>query len=310
MSKYSDFWFDNRRTTLIDDLLSDIDDKPVKKGKDHIALAGHKRAIGNFVRIVSGQNIPVKFPSRGDSFTDGKSVTIGANINEKNFDYVVGLALHEGSHIAYSDFNAFADARNLYKIREFELNHEKMEFFRGMINYIEDRRVDNIVFRNSPGYKGYYHSLYNKYFNGKKVAKGLNSNMYRELDLDSYMFRIVNFTNEATDFGSLPRLADIYRLINMKNISRLKSTDDVIQLAKSVCEIVFKIVDSVVQPEDGNGEGNNENTENGENKDSDGNAGGNDSSDGTEVDTGDAQMTPDDGNPTESNGEELSPQQQ
>ena len=40
VSKYSDFWFDNRRTSLVDDLLSD-DDKPVKKGKDHIALAGH-----------------------------------------------------------------------------------------------------------------------------------------------------------------------------------------------------------------------------------------------------------------------------
>ena len=65
MSKYSDFWFDNRRTSLVHDLLSDANDfKPVKRGKDHIALAGHKRAIGNFVRIVSGQNIPVKFPAR------------------------------------------------------------------------------------------------------------------------------------------------------------------------------------------------------------------------------------------------------
>ena len=311
MSKYSDFWFDNRRTSLVDDLLSDVD-KPVKKGKDHIALAGHKRAIGNFVRIVSGQNVPVKFPSRGDSYTDGKSVTIGANINEKNFDYVVGLALHEGSHIAYSDFNAFGEVRRMSKIREFELTHEKMEFFRGIINYIEDRRVDSIVFRGSPGYKGYYHSLYNKYFNGKKVAKGLNSKMYRELDLDSYMFRIVNFTNEATDFGSLPRLIDIYKLINMKNISRLKSTDDAIQLAKSVCEIVFKIVDSVKQPEEGNSDGNNENTENGENKESEGSSdgGGSSDGDGTEVDTGDAQMTPEDGEPTESNGQELSPQQQ
>ncbi len=306
MSKYSDFWFDNRRTSLIDDLLSDIDDKPVKKGKDHIALAGHKRAIGNFVRIVSGQNIPVKFPSRGDSFTDGKSVTIGANINEKNFDYVVGLALHEGSHIAYSDFNAFGEVRHMTHIREFELTYHKMEFFRGIINYIEDRRVDSIVFRGSPGYKGYYHSLYNKYFNGKKVAKGLNSQMYRELDLDSYMFRIVNFTNEATDFGSLPRLLDIYKLINMKNISRLKSTDDAIQLAKSVCEIVFKIVDSVQQPEDGSSQGQDDN----DSSESDENNKSNGSSDGTEIDTGDAQMSPDGGEPTESNGEELSPQQQ
>ena len=312
MSKYSDFWFDNRRTSLVDDLLSLDDDKPVKKGKDHIALAGHKRAIANFVRIVSGESIPVKFPSRGDSYTDGKSVTIGANINEKNFDYVVGLALHEGSHIAYSDFNAFGEVRRMSKIREFELTYEKMEFFRGIINYIEDRRVDSIVFRGSPGYKGYYHSLYNKYFNGKKVAKGLNSQMYRELDLDSYMFRIVNFTNEATDFGSLPRLIDIYKLINMKNISRLKSTDDAIQLAKSVCEIVFKIVDSVKQPEEGNSQGNNENTESGENKESEGSSdgGGSSDGDGTEVDTGDAQMTPEGGEPTESNGQELSPQQQ
>jgi len=309
MSKYSDFWFDNRRTSLVDDLLSDIDEKPVKKGKDHIALAGHKRAIGNFVRIVSGQNIPVKFPTRGDSFTDGKSVTIGANINEKNFDYVVGLALHEGSHIAYSDFNAFADVRHLQKVREFDLDHEKMEFLRGMVNYIEDRRVDNIVFRNSPGYKGYYHELYNKYFNGKKVAKGLGSDMYRDLDLDSYMFRIVNFTNEGTDFTALPRLADIYRLIDMGNISRLKSTDDAIELAKSVSEIVWGVVDNA--PSKGNGEGNNEESEDGENKESEGNPSGNESSDGTEVDTGDAEMTPTDGGePTESNGEELSDRQQ
>ena len=307
MSKYSDFWFDNRKTSILDDFLaSDVDDdKPVKKGKDHIALAGHKRAIGNFVRIVSGQNIPVKFPSRGDSYTDGKNVTIGANINEKNFDYVVGLALHEGSHIAYSDFNAFADVRQMDKIRGFDLDNEKMNFFRGMINYIEDRRVDTIVFKGSPGYKGYYHSLYNKYFNSKKVAKGLGSKMYREIDFESYMFRIINFTNEGTDFGALPRLADIYRLINMSNISRLKSTDDSIGLAKSVCEIVFGLVDKVK----GNGEGNEENSENGENKDSEGRSDGGGSSDGTEIDTGDAEMNPNGGESGESDGEELTPQQ-
>ena len=294
MSKYSDFWFDNRRTSLVDDLLSDVDDKPVKKGKDHIALAGHKRAIGNFVRIVSGQNIPVKFPSRGDSYTDGKSVTIGANINEKNFDYVVGLALHEGSHIAYSDFNAFAEVRNLSKVRNFVLDHAKMEFFRGIINYIEDRRIDSIVFRSSPGYKGYYHSLYNKYFNSKKVANGLSSEMYREIDLESYMFRIINFTNEATDFKALPRLLDIYKLINMKNIKRLKSTDDAIELSKSVCEIVWSMVDSVK----GNGEGDNENSEEGENKDSEGSSDG--GGNGTEVDSGEGQMSPDGGQPDDS----------
>ena len=316
MSKYSDFWFDNRKTTLVDDILSTDDDKPVKKGKDLIGLAGHKRAISNFVRIVSGQNIPVKFMTRGDSYTDGKSVTIGSNINEKNFDHVVGLALHEGSHIAYSDFNAFRDARQLTKVRNFDMTSERSEFFRGMINYIEDRRVDSLVFKSSPGYKGYYHSLYEKYFNGKKVAKGLGSTMYRELDFESYMFRIINFTNGGTELNALPRLADIYRLIDMKNILRLKSTDDAIELAKSVSEIIFGLVDE----SEGKGEGQNQN-QNGqdeENTDSEGSPSedNNDSSSDGEESSDDGSQTSDsapsnsDEESEESEGEELSERQQ
>ena len=193
---YSSFWFD--RKTSVDDILGyDLDtgiilDEKPKPKKDHVALAGHKRAIGNFVRIVSGENIPVRFMSRGDSYTDGKTVTISSNINERNFDHVVGLALHEGSHIAYSDFEVFKDVRNSTHIRSWDVTPERMEFYRGMINYIEDRRVDSLVFKSSPGYKGYYHSLYSKYFNHRNITKGLESTMYRDVDFESYMFRIIN----------------------------------------------------------------------------------------------------------------------
>ena len=291
MSKnYSSFWFDDRKTE-IDSILANLDGdaevtKP-KPQKDHVTLASHKRAIGNFVRIVSGQNVPVKFMSRGDSFTDGKSVTISGTINEKNFDHVVGLALHEGSHIVYSDFDVFADVRNIPQLRNWDLTSDRMEFFRNMINYIEDRRIDNIVFKSSPGYKGYYHTLYSKFFNHKTIGKGLRSKEYRGADFESYLFRIINFTNPDTVLDALPRLRDIYRVIDMKNISRLKSTEDSINVAKSVCEIVFKVVDENQsqgsQPDGGSEE--QENQEGGS-PNGDGN--------GTEVDTGDAQMTPDD----------------
>jgi|TARA_R110001592_G_scaffold83874_1_gene248399 uncharacterized protein with von Willebrand factor type A (vWA) domain len=309
MSKYSDFWFD--RQTEVNDFLATIgrdedDHEKPKPKKDHMGLAGHKRAIGNFVRIVSGENIPVKFMTRGDSYTDGKSVTIGANINERNFDHVVGLALHEGSHIAYSDFEVFKDVRHWTKIRDWDLTPERMEFLRGMINYIEDRRIDSIVFKSSPGYKGYYHTLYSKYFNSKKMGKGLQSTMYRELDFESYMFRIVNFTNPDTDLNALPRLLDIYRLIDMKNISRLKSTDDAIEVAKSVCDVVFKLVEenqgAGQQKQNGEGE---EDSEGEEENGSSPNSGG----DGTEVDSGDKEMTPEDSQPTDgeaTEGEEIS----
>jgi len=304
---YSSFWFD--RKTSVDDILAkygnddDVIEKPKPK-KDHVGLAGHKRAIGNFVRIVSGENIPVKFMSRGDSFTDGKSVTISSNINERNFDHVVGLALHEGSHIAYSDFEVFKDVRNSTHIRSWDVTPERMEFYRGMINYIEDRRVDTLVFKSSPGYKGYYHTLYSKYFNHKKIGKGLKSTMYREVDFESYMFRIVNFTNPDTDLNALPRLRDIYRLIDMKNILRLKSTDDVIDVAKSVCDIVFKLVGE--NPGAGKQNGKGKEDSDGEEENGSSPSGG---GDGTEIDTGDKEMTPMDGEPTDGEpnvGEEIS----
>ena len=250
-TNYSNFWFD-RQTSLIDDLLADdTDDVKVKPQKDFIQLAANQRAIGNFVRIVSGKNIPVKYVTRGDSYTDGKSVTIAANIKPETFDQTVGLALHEGSHIAYTDFEASYDAFDtMYR----DDSYAHRDFFKNMVNYVEDRRIDNIVFKSSPGYKGYYHTLYKKYFNHKTISKGLASNMYREIDFDSYLFRIINFTNSATDLTSLPKLEEIYNLIDIKNISRLQGTSGAIEVAHQVCEIVFTMIDSVKNQEQGNGE--------------------------------------------------------
>ena len=168
-TNYSNFWFD-RQTSLVDDFLADDDavEVKVKPQKDHIQLAANQRAVGNFVRIVSGQNIPVRYMTRGDSYTDGKSVTIAGNIKPETFDFTVGLALHEGSHIAYTDFQASYEAFDtIYSSESFE----RRDFFKNMVNYVEDRRIDNIVFKSSPGYKGYYHNLYSKYFNHKTISK-------------------------------------------------------------------------------------------------------------------------------------------
>ena len=71
---------------------------------DYTKLAAAQRAIGNFVNIVTGQQIPVVFQSREESYTDGKRVVIGTKLEDKNFDPAVGLALHEGSHIAFTNF--------------------------------------------------------------------------------------------------------------------------------------------------------------------------------------------------------------
>ena len=285
-TNYSNFWFD-RQTSIVDDLLADdTDDVKVKPKKDHIQLAANQRAIGNFVRIVSGQNIPVKYMTRGDSYTDGKSVTIGANIKPETFDYTVGLALHEGSHIAYTDFEASYDAFDtMYR----DDSYEHRDFFKNMVNYVEDRRIDNIVFKSSPGYKGYYHNLYKRYFNHKTISKGLKSSEYREVDFDSYLFRIINFTNSVTDLTALPKLEEVYNLIDIKNISRLKSTGGAIEVAHQVCEILFPMIDKVAaeQQEQEQGDGEESEDQDGEGQDTQSQAGA--GGDEQDTDAGDTQ---------------------
>ena len=283
-TNYSNFWFD-RQTSIVDDLLADdTDDVKVKPQKDHIQMAANQRAIGNFVRIVSGKNIPVKYMTRGDSYTDGKSVTIGANIKPETFDYTVGLALHEGSHIAYTDFEASYDAFDtMYR----DDSYAHRDFFKNMVNYVEDRRIDNIVFKSSPGYKGYYHNLYKKYFNHKTISKGLKSSEYREVDFDSYLFRIINFTNSATDLTALPKLEEVYNLIDIKNISRLKSTGGAIEVAHQVCEIIFPMIDKAIAEQQEQGDGEKSEDQDGEGQDTQSQAGA--GGDEQDTDAGDTQ---------------------
>ena len=101
-NNYSSFWLDNDW----DNNSSIFDDEPVKKGVDLVALASYRRAISNFVSIVTGESdIKVTFNTAGDSYTDGKKVTISSKLDDKLFDSTVGLALHEGSHIKLSDFD-------------------------------------------------------------------------------------------------------------------------------------------------------------------------------------------------------------
>ena len=272
-TNYSNFWFD-RQTSLVDDFLAEDTDTEVKvkPQKDYIQLAANQRAIGNFVRIVSGKNIPVKYMTRGDSYTDGKSVTIAGNIKPETFDQTVGLALHEGSHIAYTDFQASYDAFDtMYQDRSFE----HRDFFKNMVNYVEDRRIDNLVFKSSPGYKGYYHTLYKKFFNHKTISKGLKSAMYREMDFDSYLFRIINFTNSETDLTALPKLEEIFNLIDLKNISRLKGTAGAIEVAHSICEIIFPMIDTVQAQQQANGSnGSDDESENGDEENTETQGGG------------------------------------
>ena len=176
---------------------------------------------------------------------------IGSKIDEKNFDPVVGLALHEGSHIKLSDFEFLRNLETAIT-EEIYLDAEKLGFTRydvmghvkNLLNYVEDRRIDWYVFTSSPGYKGYYNSMYDKYFHSKVIDKGILSNEYTDLDWDSYIFRIINLTNKNRRLDVLPGLDKIYKTIFAGGkVKTLTSTEDAFNVALEVYGI---ILDNVV----------------------------------------------------------------
>jgi len=319
-TKYSSYW-------LRDGLFDDDDtilDKVESKHSNLMALAAYKKAIGNFVNIVTNDNIPVTFDVRGEnSYTDGKEVTISAKMDDKDFDSTVGLALHEGSHIKLTDFNTLQKIRNNdiglsieyyqqladkhYGGDIYQAQHWVQSLVKDLLNVIEDRRIDNYIYTTSPGYKGYYHAMYDKYFNAKIIDKGLKSSEYRTEDWESYMFRIINITNENRDFDALAQLRGVWNLMDLRNINRLTSTQMCLDLAVDIFRLIEDSLPPSEQPEQGDGNGDGESDENQQEAGEGAGGGGNNSetngTDNTEGPENDGQSKQDSNGTDDSDGD-------
>ena len=273
-NSFSSFWLD--QSSRFDVLTGEA----LVVGKDYHKIASTLRSISNFVNIVTGQNVPVEYNSKDQSYTDGKKVVISSNIKDNQYDATVGLALHEGSHIKLTDFSLLPmllnggsgliparliqtviekynlvsseDGYGMTDVRKAE--HHINSRLKDLLNIVEDRRIDNFIYRTAPGYRGYYQAMYDKYFNSSNIDKGLNSGSKRELDWDSYMFRICNITNHNRDLNALPGLQKIWNILDLKNIGRLINTTDALNLAIEI----YKIVESnLPAPSEGNGDSEN-----------------------------------------------------
>ena len=260
-NNYSSFWmnddWDSRKTSIFDN----EDEVDVKPKTDLVALAGYRRAISNFVTIVTGESdIKVKFNNNDESYTDGKTVVIGSKLDDKLFDPSVGLALHEGSHIKLSDFNFLRNLENSVPTQYFEHGEKKgyskfqvLGHIKNLLNYVEDRRIDNYVFTTSPGYKGYYHSMYEKYFYAKIVDKALTSTEYTEENMESYMFRIINLTNKNTNLDALNGLRQIWKDLDIKNIGVIGNTELAFNVALVIYDTILNNLKDGITETDENG---------------------------------------------------------
>ena len=225
MNKGSAYWLNETRNT--------------DENFNLIELANTQRAITNFVKIQTGKEIPVEFiaNNEGDSMTDGKKIAISSLINTHNLDSVIGTALHEAAHCKHTDF--FVLKRIANRLLETNLMGGR-RWIEMLLNFVEDRRIDNLVYHNAPGYQDYYRAMYDRYFYSTIVDRGLKGKEYREENWDSYAFRIINLFNKNTNLKALACLEEVHNIIDLKTIGRLTSTKHSLDVAIEVYEVLNK----------------------------------------------------------------------
>jgi len=221
-------------------------------------LAAVRRAVGNFVRILTNDDeIVVVFNDGSDSYTDGKYVVISAESDPKKFDLLVGTSLHEGAHCVFSQ--ELLDMLTSGQFGDMVINRfgqEHRESVHNIVNCLEDRRIDSEVYRRAPGYRPYYQSMYDHLWNAKEIAKAIiRTEKLRVPTVHSYMFRIINITNPAIKYMMdkyLPEFRKIYDTFGLNNILRFSNPDGTVkaeELVECAMDIYQIILDNKVDEE-------------------------------------------------------------
>lgn len=273
--QHSDFW--------AGDILKDIFRGRKSNSKDLDLdtvqqLNRVRESIANFITILTGKNIRVIFKNNEEGMsylaTTEKSsyIVISSDVSDGNFDSTVGLACHEATHVVRSDMKMFAtqlvdlpkfqsDAFRKLVVGSKMLNklqtdnpNETVEYLIGVLwtnfghkvlNWIEDRVIDNWQYKESPGYRGYYVALYDKYFYHEKDEEMLLSNFATDPSLQSYMYRFMTMMHPKANLNALEGLKDIHDLVDLPNIGRISSTKEAWNLSVEVMTIMLKHIEQV-----------------------------------------------------------------
>lgn len=225
---------------------------------DTIQLAQFQRAIANFVYILTQDpSIDVQYISpNADSCTNGKTVWIAPKLDEGKFDQTVGLALHEASHIQYTNFpvlnNWLIEHRILVsspasKWNQFPSMYMKLQ--KTVFNIVEDLYIDALTFKAAPGYRGYYQALYHEFYDGEFINKTFTDPNYRVMDFDSYIFHVCNIRNPKRDLSALPGLNDIWKMLDLQHILRLDTQSARTNLAEAITTRILNEIEFDAQQE-------------------------------------------------------------
>lgn len=241
---HSSFWLDD---DLYESVAVERRDPLAKHSPEYsMKLSSIRRGIANFVRIVTGRDIPVHFSSGEQSFAVGREkkefIVISATDDPAQFDVNVGTALHEAAHLILSKINTgvkesvplfefleqFKKHPDMFFVPAFVKDQERLNLtdeqatslVTDVLNVMEDRRIDKWMYQRAVGYRGYYDAMYRELWHSKEIDKLLANPLARRPLVKVYRMRVVNMTNQYASPDALPGLKAIYDLIDLDHIER------------------------------------------------------------------------------------------
>lgn len=153
--------------------------------------------------------------SSHDSYTDSKTIVVSTlplyeeECEEYNgYDVFVGIALHEGCHILYTDFT-----EHFEHIKSLDLPKGAQSLFATLANIIEDERIERRLMDHYPGQGSYIARLKEYYFRkGDKVGIDEDENVSEFMNL---LIRIIRYPKYIDDL-LFERYSDL--LFSVKDI--------------------------------------------------------------------------------------------
>lgn len=286
-----------------------------KTKSDIMSILG---VLRNYTKLLTGKSIPVLFDDLATTgSTNGQVIKLPTYFDLDHIDPLVGLVLHESSHIKYTNFgdinlmtkwytktkkqktrvkNPFdivthitkrygiqipnitsilqprsntSDPINMLTSRNVQYfshtgtyDDKSIKLFRHFIfpfiNIIEDFYIDSLTYDQYDAYQQYYESL--QIYNTKDVNDGkgifdflnlseddiisndemIKNKMKSNFTLfDLYIANLLRIFSIHNDLSTLPLLNKMKQMINIKTISRLKTTKDRIRLGIELADLVI-----------------------------------------------------------------------
>lgn len=181
--------------------------------------------------------------------TDSKVVYLSTRVFDddvlsegQKIDTFLGLAIHEGCHLKWTDFTQMPSARN--------------QIIANLINILEDERIERLLGEQMPGYANYLKAtkyyMFDLYLQRKK-KEGVTASLEAPVRLFNAILALVRYPKSLCE-KDLEEFVDYLWKVREIILDYPKTSEEVTAAADAIYEVIKEFFEQQMAPEEEEGE--------------------------------------------------------